>query len=67
MDGTADVKRAKEEISELENISEEISRIKNRRKKGWKYRRKGQRKRCMWLEFWKKEQKQYETYIQAQI
>lgn len=35
MDGTADVKRAKEEISELENISEEISRIKNRRKKGW--------------------------------
>lgn len=34
MDGTADVKRAKEEISELENISEEISRIKNRRKKG---------------------------------
>lgn len=41
MDLTADVKRAKEEISELEDVSEEISRIKNRRKKRMKIQKKG--------------------------
>lgn len=40
-------KSQRKKINELEDISEEVSRIKNRRKKDEKYRRKGQRKRCM--------------------
>lgn len=36
MDLTADFKRAKEKISELEDILEEVSRIKNRSKRRMK-------------------------------